>query len=338
MGQRILITRLSALGDTVLTLPLLFTIRKAFPDAYIGWVVEEKSASLLKDIKDIDCLHILRMQEKKLAGYYRLGREISREKYDCVLDAQGLSKSALIGFFAGIKQRIGFARAPLESREIAPLLYTRKVSPPAQLTHIALRTQYLAQELGINPPYAIEKRLPLSAGALGRMGEWWSEQQLGELVLVCGVGTSWVTKIWPVEHMKSIIDLARDCGYKVVVTWGPDEKEKLLSWREILGEDVVWSPETRSVSELAALISMGACYAGPDSAPLHIAWMLGKPTFSWFGPSCSKRGAPPGELSVHVVAHPPTRKREGEMMWGLQPETVIPHFNEWLGNVNKSYF
>ena len=333
MGKRILLTRLSALGDTVLTLPLLFTLRKAFPDAFIGWVVEEKSASLLRDMAAIDRLHILKMRDKSLGGYYRLGREIRKENYEYVLDAQGLSKSALIGFFAGISNRIGFKRAPLESREIAPFLYNRKITPPEEITHIALRTQYLAGALGVNPPYTIEQRLPLVAAPLAAMREWWTQNDLTGKVIVFGVGTSWVTKIWPVDYMKSVIELALEAGYKVVLTWGPDEEDKLPIWREVLGNQVFWSPRTTSVAELAALISLGVGYAGPDSAPLHIAWMLGKPTFSWFGPSCSKRGAPPSEKDMHVVAHAPTRQRKGEMMWGLKPEVVVPKFREWLYSI-----
>lgn len=333
MGKRILITRLSALGDTVLTLPLLFTIRETYPDAYIGWVVEEGSASLLQDIPDIDKLHIVKKADKSLFGYYRVGREISKEGYEYVLDAQGLSKSALIGFFAGIKNRIGFKRAPLEAREISPILNNRLVSPPAELTHIALRSQYLAGELGIEPPYSINKTLPLAEDALAGMQSWWNENDLGKRVIVFGVGTSWVTKIWPVEYMKSLVDIALDSNYKVVVTWGPAEEDSLPEWRKVFGEEVLWSPKTKSVSELAALVSLGECYAGPDSAPLHIAWMLKKPTFSWFGASCSKRGAPPSEHDRHVIAHPPTRQRTGEMMWGLKPEVVAPEFNEWLFSI-----
>ena len=330
MKKRILITRLSALGDTVLTLPLLFTIREFYPDAYIGWVVEEKSASLLKDIRDIDKLHILKMSDKSIKGYYRIGREISKEKYDYVLDAQGLTKSAIIGFFAGIKNRIGFKRAPLEAREISPLLNNRLISPPSDITHIALRSQYLAGELGIKAPYTINRTLPLAESSLKAMRDWWNKNELGSRVIVFGVGTSWITKIWPVEYMNSIVDIALDANYKVVVTWGPDEQKNLQKWRNIFSEGVLWSPETKSVSELAALISLGACYAGPDSAPLHIAWMLRKPTFSWFGPSSSERGAPPSEKDEHIIAHSPTRKRQGNMMWGLKPEVVAPKFNDWL--------
>lgn len=333
MQEKILIVRLSALGDTVLTLPLLFTLREQKPDAYIGWVVEEKSASLLKDLPGIDKLHIWKMSEKNLGGAWRLAKEIRAVGYDSSIDAQGLMKSAALPLLAGIPNRVGFKRAPLESRELSPIFNNNIVSPPEELTHISLRTQYLARGVGIEPPYSINQKLPLQQDALVRMKRWWDENSLGDKVIVFGVGTSWVTKIWPVEHMASVVAEAEKRGYKALVTWGPDEKDKLDSWRKVLGESVIWSPETSSVAELAALISLGKCYAGPDSAPLHIAWMLGLPTFSWFGASCSKRGAPPSESDVHVIAHAPTRERKGEMMYSLLPETVIPEFTTWLDKI-----
>ena len=330
MQTKILITRLSALGDTVLTLPLLFTIRQALPDAYIGWVVEEKSSSLLKDIPDIDRLHILKMKDKNIRGIYRLSQEIKKTGYNYVFDAQGLTKSAIIGFLAGIKKRIGFKRAYLEARELSPNLNNILISPPEQLTHIALRTQYLAQALNIKPPYSITRKLPLAANAVDNMQKWWHNAGLGKRTIIFGIGTSWQTKIWPVEYMQEIVELARKKNYQIIITWGPDEKKKLTEWQKLLGTNIFWSPATKSVSELAALINLGKAYAGPDSAPLHIAWILGKPTFSWFGPSSSERGAPPGEKDRHIIAHPPTRQRHGKMMWGLKPDTVKPVFNNWL--------
>lgn len=332
---RILIIRLSALGDTALTLPLLATLRKELPEAYIGWAVEEKSCSLLEGHPFIDKLHIWKMAEKNLRGAWRLSREIAAEKYDAALDAQGLTKSAALALLAGIKTRVGFARRPLEARELSPIFNNRLVMPPAELSHIALRTQYLAAALGVNPPYYIEKDcLTPPAEPLAAMKRWWQDIGLnGKKTLIFGVGTSWVTKIWPVEHMAKIVKLAEDKGYKAVVTWGPDEEAKLPQWREILGGDVLWSPQTKSVADLVALLSLCDAYAGPDSAPLHIAWLQGKPTFSWFGPSDSFRGAPVGKNQQHVVAYPATRQRKGDMMWSLTPETVLPFFADWLDSL-----
>lgn len=334
-STRFLIVRLSALGDAALTLPLFFTLRERFPQAFIGWVIEEKAASLLHEMPGLDRLHIWKKTEKNLGGAWHLAQKIRAERYDCALDAQGLTKSAILPFLAGIKKRVGFRRAPLEARELSPLLNNTLISPPPELTHISLRSQYLAQGLGVQPPYSLTRKLPLQPPAAALMNRWRAENlDPTRPVLLLGVGTSWVTKIWPVEHMAHIVRAAEERGWQTVVTWGPDEEEKLVGWRAILGPKVIWSPRTASVAELAALLDLATAYAGPDSAPLHLAWLLGKPTFSWFGPSDSARGAPPGPRDVHIVAHPPTRQRHGEMLWSLLPEIVLPPFLSWLERCN----
>lgn len=331
MSERILIVRLSALGDTALTLPLLQVLRERLPDAFIGWVVEEKAASLLRGLPGIDRLHIWKQHEKSLRGAWRFSRELKAVGYTYALDAQGLTKSALLPLLAGIPRRIGFRRAPLEAREFAPFFNNKLISPPAELTHITLRTQYLAQGLGLQPPYVDPAEggcLPVQAA--GCMLDWWRDKIGSSRAIVFGVGTSWMTKIWPVEHMAHAVRAAQTRGWKTVVTWGPDEEKKLPEWQKFFGDGVIWSPRTTSVGELAALLNCAQAYAGPDSAPLHIAWLLGKPTFSWFGPSDAARGAPVGKHQRHIIAYPPTRQRKGEMLWSLEPTTVLAEFLPWL--------
>lgn len=329
--MRILIVRLSALGDAVLTLPLYFSLREYFPDAYIGWAAESGAAKLLQAVPGLNRVHVWRPEDKSLRGAWKFSREIKAEKYDIAIDAQGLSKSAILPFLAGIRRRIGFRRAPLEARELAPLLDNTLVSPPETLTHIAERSRYLAEPLGVfakNEP----SRLTLNPGEDARqyIAEWQKENGISRRIFLFGIGTSWETKIWPAEYVAHLVREVGQRGYQAVVTWGPDEESKLPQWREILGAQALWAPRTRNVSELIALVESADRYAGPDSAPLHLAWLLGKPTFSWFGPSSAPRGAPTGKSHRHIVAFPPTRQRHGEPMWGLKPETVLPEFTAWL--------
>jgi len=86
--NRILIVKLSSFGDVVQTLPLLHGLRASFPSATIGWAVQKSFASLLHGHPYIDNLHVL--ASKKLRPCLQLGKELRNEKYDIVLDAQGL--------------------------------------------------------------------------------------------------------------------------------------------------------------------------------------------------------------------------------------------------------
>ncbi|GHS95278.1 glycosyl transferase [Planctomycetales bacterium] len=330
---RILIVRLSALGDAALTLPLYFRLRAFFPTAFIGWVIEERHAGLLAAVPGLDRVHLWRREEKNWRGARRLAREIKSENYDIALDAQGLTKSAILPWLAGIKRRIGFRRAPLEARELAPWLDNELVAPPPALTHIAARTNELAAPF-VPAEFTAPVKFHFPDADRQAIGAWRAELATDKPLLLCGVGTSWETKMLPPEYVAALLRAAR--GWQPVVVWGPDEAAKIAAWRKIFGDAVKWAPRTENVAQLIVLLNYATAYVGPDSAPLHLAWLLNKPTFSWFGPSSADRGAPPTKNDRHIVAHPPTRQRRGAMMWDLKPERVLPEFAEWLRAINDA--
>ena len=122
MVDRILIVRLSALGDVALTLPLLFALRGNLPSAHVGWVVDEPFLPLLKGLSQLNRIHVWTKSERRFSAFWQLIREIRNENYQVSLDPQGLTRSAMIPFLSGIPMRVGFRHAPMEGRELAPLL------------------------------------------------------------------------------------------------------------------------------------------------------------------------------------------------------------------------
>jgi len=329
-----LIVRLSALGDTALTLPLLFALRERLPRAHIGWVVGESAAPLLQGVSELDRLHVWRNRERGIGGLWRLVRELRGECYDISLDPQGLTKSALLPYLAGIPRRVGFTPAPLETRELAPLLINEKLTPPLHLTHVSARCLWLGRALGVELPTAPVIRLPRDREAQRRMSKWWRGQGLDGQTIVFGIGTSRANKIWPVTEMALLMAEVRRWGWRPVVLWGPREERRLQQWQAVLGPEVLWAPRT-TVADMIALLDLGKFYAGPDSAALHLAWLLGKPTFSWFGPSDPRRCAPPGPGHAHVARGPHDfRRRGGSGLQNLKAAEVIPVFRDWLDAIS----
>lgn len=335
---RILIVRLSALGDTALTLPLLLALREALPQAFIGWVVGERAAPLLEGLRALDRRHLWQDCDRTLAGLMRLVREIRRVDYHIALDPQGLSVSALLPFLARIPERVGFAPGPLESRELAPLFTNHPIRVPKTLTHLAQRTLYLATALGVDPPAPPRAQLPTSPAAEARMATWWHDQGLAERTLIIGLGAGWPTRVWPAEQVGVLTQAARRAGYRCLMLWGPAERNRVAAWRSTLGAEVTWAPET-NVPEMLAILRHCWAYAGPDSAPLHLAWLLGKPTFSWFGASDPARCAPLGDHHRHLARGPHHWRR-----WSLRPhplaelaaQEVVPAFLEWLHSLPQN--
>ena len=316
MYNRILIVRLSALGDVALTLPLLFALRDRLPAARMGWVVDEPFVPILKDLSQLDRIHIWRKSGRTFLNFWHLIREVRAENYQVSIDPQGLTRSAVISFLSGIPVRVGFRHAPLEGRELAPLLTNRQVTVPGERRHVSSRNLYLGSALGLNMPKQMPVKFPEDPETDKKIQRWWKSKDLPQRTMIFGIGAGWPTKIWPVKAMTSLIDEALDRGYKCVILWGPQERDRLTMWQTELGEKVLWTPET-DVHEMVAILKLSKRYAGPDSAALHLASLLGKPTFSWYGPTDPKRCAPRGKAHAFVAKGPHSWHRKRDSRQGL---------------------
>jgi len=333
---RVLIVRLSALGDTALTLPLAAALRARLPDAKIGWVVGSGAAPLVEDSPDVDRVHVMRKSAGRVRETRRLAREVRAEGYDVSLDVQGLTKSAIIPFLARVPRRIGFAKGRVEGRELSTFLATELVRPQNDVTHIVARQLRMGAALGLDMPDDFPVELRLAPSTLERMRAWRDANASGGRLLVIGMGAGWPTKVIPPETAAALAAAADRAGWRCVVLWGPAERSQLDGWREMFGSHATLAPDT-DVREMTALISLAERYAGPDSAALHIAALLGRPTFSWYGASDPARVAPRGVEHAHVFRDMPCRpcwKRKcasPDCVRLFSAEKMLPDFKRWLG-------
>jgi heptosyltransferase I len=332
--NKILIVRLSALGDTVLTLPLAWALRQAMPRVEIGWVVGQPAAEVLKNVSEIDRLHVWKKSDKNLKGLLRLCREIRTVDYDTALDTQGLTKSAMIPFLSHVPRRVGLARETVEGREISPVLNNIIVRPPESLTHVTRRILHLLKPLNIPIPDEVNGALPVDPKAREKMDAWCKAENLGDRVVVFSIGAGWPTKVWPADRVAALAEKAGEKGFQPVVLWGPSEEKHLKEWERIFPSSAVFAPPT-SVTEMAALIHRSCALAGPDSVALHLASVLGRPTFSWFASSDPARCAPAGPGHRHVSIGTPTWSRtfktvQDDDIRKLHLGTVLPAFEGWL--------
>lgn len=334
--KRILILRLSALGDTALTLPLAAALRAKLPDAKIGWVVGSGAAPLVEGFPAVDRVHVMRRRAIRLLETHRVAREVRSEGYDVSLDVQGLTKSAIIPALARVRRRIGFAKGKVEGRELSTLLATELVRPPEGFRHIVARQLQMAAALGLEMPEDFPIELPVDPEALARMRGWRDANASGGRLLVVGMGAGWPTKVIPSETVAALAAAADDREWRCVLLWGPAERELLDHWREAFGRHVTLAPET-GVRDMVALLSLADRYAGPDSAALHVAALLGKPTFSWYGASDPARVAPRGDEHARVsrgLSCQPCWKRKCPSPACVRlfaPDEMLPEFKEWLG-------
>jgi heptosyltransferase-1 len=334
---RVLIMRLSALGDIVHALPLLGALRGRWPGAHIGWLVEPAGAQLVRGHPLLNAVHVIPKKEIR-ALWWKLGgapagallEEIKGERYEIAIDVQGLTKSAAWGWWAGIPRRIGLARP--DAREIAPNLATEVVRAGSgagedRVLHVVERNLEMLRPLGIEPPRStgIPAAFPvhLPEGARSRAAEILGDDSTPLVLLVCGAG--WVTKRWPPERFGELArGLVARHGCRVGFTWGPGEEGLVAAAMRAAGAgearfDAATLPAGPGVHalpattflELGAVIARAGLLVGGDTGPTHLAAALGVPVVSMMGPLDARRNGPYGAQSVTIQHGTPRRAPPG---------------------------
>lgn len=292
---RVLICRLSALGDCVHTLPVLCALRQAQPDAHLAWLTQAASAPLLRGHAALD--ELITVERGYLRSWSQLAdlrRELQARRFDVVIDPQSLTKSAVAAWLSGAPRRIGFA-AP-GGRELAPWLNNVRVRATA--AHAVDEHLQLLEPLGIHAP-PVRFDLPHDAAAMARVQEFLHANYIDE-PLVIHPGAGWDSKLWPYLRYAEVAQaIYRDYGVRTVVAWSG----KLLKrWAaEIVaaaGGCAIAAPET-NLPQLVALLRCARLYLGSDSGPLHMAAAVDTPCVALFGPTRPAHNGPYG--AGHVV-------------------------------------
>ncbi len=277
---RILISRLSAVGDSVLTLPMLCALRAEFPGAYIAWVTERAAGSLLRGHRALDDLIVVPKGFLKSPAQVRqLRAELRSRHFDIALDPQSLAKSALVSYLSGAKRRIGFSKP--RGRELSWWLNRELVT--ATREHLVDAQLELLQPLGIDSP-AVQFDLPIPAAAEARVESILRSLHLGCDFIAINPGAGWNSRLWSNYRYGRV---ARTMGerYQVpsLVLWAGEHEHQWA--KEIVacsGGRAVLAPST-SLPELAAIMRRSRMYLGSDTGPLHIAAAVGTSCVGLFG-------------------------------------------------------
>ncbi|MBI3940767.1 MAG: lipopolysaccharide heptosyltransferase I [Acidobacteria bacterium] len=296
-ARRILMVRLSALGDVVHTLPALIDLRAAFPESEIDWLVEPAAAPLLRNSGALNQVIEISTRAwrhrplspatwKEIAGTFRRLRE---RHYDIALDFQGLWKSASLARASGAREILGIGTADL--RESSAHIFYHRQAPAAGNVHRIERNRALLLLLGISP-----------SGPARYPERFWSEadQRRVESLLralpgdfvVLNPGAGWATKIWPAERFGQLARRIHESyDYALVCTWGPGEQRLAETVRTHARPAPIFLLAV-SITEFAYLVHRARMFIGGDTGPMHIAAACGVPVFSIFGPTTVGQNGP----------------------------------------------
>jgi len=309
--------RLSAIGDVVNTLPAVALLRRAWPDVFLGFVVEDRARDVIVDHPLIDRVYVfprrhwrslLRSNDPR--DWLRLGREVRAyvralraDHYDAVLDEQGNLKGAVHALASGAPRRIGFARG--HDYELNHLLSTEQVTPPAERPHRVDKFVSLLGALGVEGAQR-DYVLPADAAARAHTVQYLTDQGLvpgGFVVVHPGTSDHGAEKRWPAESFAALARLVRaELALPVLVTWGPGEEELAQGVCGLADGAARPGPRTGSLLELAELLRCAAVFVSADTGPMHLAVAAGVRCVALFGPKDPAVYGPYG--AGHVVIRP----------------------------------
>jgi heptosyltransferase-1 len=302
--DRLLIVRLSAMGDVIHTLPAAQALRDAFPNSMIGWVIEERWAELLcapgtprrgpRSVQRplVDWVHPVTLTRWRkslftiptLQEIAKTWNDVRGAHYDVAVDLQGAIRSAVLASWSGARVVYGAAE-PRESP--ASLGYTRRA-----ITHGA---HVIEQNLSIAKAVAQKKmkmpcvEFPRDVAAERRIGQQLAERRIGEFVIL-NPGAGWGAKRWPAERFGRVARALAEDGVHAIVNYGPGE-ESLANEAADASEGAA-KPMKCSLSELIALTRRARLFIGGDTGPMHLAAALQVPVVAIFGPTDPVRNGP----------------------------------------------
>jgi lipopolysaccharide heptosyltransferase I len=299
--HRIALLKPSALGDIVHALPVLSALRQMYPAAEITWIVNRLYEPLLQGHPDLDrTIGFDRGMAKAgwwqaTTGFLRFLKQLRRERFDWVIDLQGLLRTGIMTWASGAKQTIGLANA----REGATWCYRHRLTVPTAEMHAVDRYWLVIEALGWGdlPKRFLLPRQPLA--------EEWAVRQLlpwPKPWVMLNLGTRWETKRWPVAHFAALAQEAQTVyGATPILVGGPDETRLGEEFQHLCSGKVLNLIGQSSLPQLVSLLARADLMISNDSGPLHLADALGRPVIAPYTCTSIRRTGPYNQVQGAVA-------------------------------------
>jgi lipopolysaccharide heptosyltransferase I len=330
-APRILISRMSAIGDAILTLPVACALRDHFPNAYIAWVVEKKAAPMIRNHRALDqVIEFERGWFTSIHGIRDAREQLLQHKFDITIDCQGLTKSALAGRLSGARKRIGFGGS--HGGELSRLLNNTLIKPV--FTHVTDRSLELLIPLGVHSP-KVRWKLPIPPEAQSWASRWRSHVP-SESLAALNPGATWASKLWEPDRFASIARYVHDrYNYRSVVVWGTAEEKAMAEEIVRLSNGAATlAPET-NLHHLAALIETADLFISADTGPLHLAVAVGTSTIGLYGSTRPGDSGPYGQVAIQKAYESGTRRHRRSADNSAMRQISVEHVCEAIDELES---
>ncbi len=288
-AQNILVIKISAIGDVILSIPSLRAIREKFPKANIKVLVGLKARNSLKGCPYINDIIVSDFdgRDKGPFGLLRMAGTLRRHNFDIVVDLQNSRKSHLLSFLSFSPLRFGYKNGKLG------FLLNRGIKDIKESLGPVEHQFRVLNSLGISSE---DKRLELWPSR--EDNKWvedflssnWLGQQQALIGINIGSSERWVTKRWPLTHLARLCDeLAKRFRARVLITGIRKDINSAQKVAALTKSKPIIACGKTNVTQLAALIKHCNVFITGDSAPIHVATAMGVPFVALFGPTDPRR-------------------------------------------------
>ena len=308
--MKILIVKLSAIGDVLHTLPALTALRRHYPDAQIDWLVEDSAADLVQGHAALN--RVLVWRRREFAKLFRVGKLFAAGRlfldlllslrdthYDLIIDFQALLKSSLWIFLARGRRKAGFGQG-MEHSENSHLFLNERMPAVSMEVHALTRGLRLLQALGIPDSQVLydltieEKDERAAEQLLVENGV-----RLDQPFIAINPVAKWPTKLWAAERFRELAERLLNDGSQVVFTGSKEDRPFIDEIACTLGSPVGRLDGRTSLKLLAAVYRSASLVVTTDTGPMHLGAAVGTPVVALFGPTAPWRTGPYGD--GHVV-------------------------------------
>ena len=304
--KKILIIRLSALGDTIHTLPLAYALRQQYPDCQIDWIVEDKAQKFVVNNPLLNNVYVLNKKSSSklqfLCEFIRIIKKIRNEKYDIVIDTQQLLKSAVIMGLSGGKRKI-----MLDGGREFSFLFANEIiktgRKPFDINyHVVNRNLDIAKYLDCTNQEAKFIIPDFSFEYSQNIKDIIENLDKTKKTIVLAPATTWENKHWNVNGWVDIInEFKEECN--IIIKASEKEKvltDKILSF-VLKSDNIINLTGKTSLADLVYIYKNVNLVVSPDSGSTHIAWAAEKAyVITLFFATSAKRTAPFGNKYFYI--------------------------------------
>lgn len=313
---KILIVQPSRIGDVIFSMPVAAALRKQFPNAWIGWFVDERCAPILQGSPDIDEVIIFDRQKYSFNSVKNLYKYLHAKNIDLSIDLHGLFKSSLMVLLAGAKFRI--ASSSTNGMREFSWLFSKEIKAEKENAHCIERHLAATDFLGCQKAKP-EYNIMVGDTENKKIESLFKEKNinLDKPVVAVHPGGGWISRRWFPERFAVLINkLSSELGAQIILVGGKEGGAGEKGLNEIIIAaakcKVIDLTDALSLKELCALFKHCSVFVANEAGPMHIATAMNVPAVALLGPTNPDRTGPFGnntKIIRHIVECQPCRQR-----------------------------